>query len=328
VSGSTKSSNEDSRNQLLQSRVGPDDSLHWKNPTPPTRCSNRLRPRFAHPTLGIVVRWFEIFANMVVNGELIIFFVVAYVWAWAVYLPMVQFHAPLQWAILATMGPTIGAIVAHRVATGHFRAFRFLTGWLRVLGSVGIGVILIILAYVALPGITTSDPRTLHWDILASLTVYNYSTLLAGPLFEEPGWRGFALPRLEASFGPVRASLLLALLWTGWHLPLFFYPGWTTIPLWIYALIVTGVTVLMTYGTNLARFSVITPIVMHATFNTASRFLNGLLAGTEHRVHVPLELVLALCGLATAAVLIVATRGHLGYGSEGIDAIADQRLHV
>jgi uncharacterized protein len=263
-----------------------------------------------------------------VTNELIIFFVLAYVWAWAVYLPMVLSHAPLQWAILATMGPTIAAIVAHRVTTGHFRAFRFLTGWLPVLRGTVIGVMLIILAYVALPGVTTSDPRKLHWGVLTSVTVYNYSTLLAGPLFEEPGWRGFALPRLEAYFGPVRASLLLAVLWTGWHLPLFFYSGWTTIPLWIYALIVTGVTVLMTYGTNLARFSVITPIAMHAVFNTSSRFLNGLLAGTEHRVHVPFGLVLALCGLATAAVLIAATRGHLGYGSGGVDAISEQRLRA
>ena len=107
---------------------------------------------------------------------------------------MVLFHAPLQWAILATMGPTIAAIVAHRVATGRFRAFRFLTGWLRVLGGTVIGVMLIILAYVALPGITTSDPRTLQWDILTSLTVYNYSTLLSGPLFENDRDRIWAMP--------------------------------------------------------------------------------------------------------------------------------------
>lgn len=159
---------------------------------------------------------------MVVNSELIIFFVLAYVWAWSVYLPMVLFHVSVEWAILATMGPTIAAIVAHRATTGHFPAFRFFTGWLCVLRGTVIGVMLIILAYVALPGITNSAPQTLHWGILMSVTVYDYSALLAGPLFEEPGWRGFALPRLEASFGPVRASLLLALLWTGWHLPLFF----------------------------------------------------------------------------------------------------------
>jgi hypothetical protein len=33
---------------------------------------------------------------MVVNSELISFFVLAYVWAWSVYLPMVLFHASLD----------------------------------------------------------------------------------------------------------------------------------------------------------------------------------------------------------------------------------------
>jgi len=37
-----------------------------------------------------------------------------------------------------------------------------------------------------------------------------------------------------------------------------------------------GVTFLLTYGTNLARFSVITPIAMHAASNTGSKFVNGL----------------------------------------------------
>jgi membrane protease YdiL (CAAX protease family) len=42
---------------------------------------------------------------------------------------------------------------------------------------------------------------------------------------EELGWRGFALPRLGARLGLVRASLLLGLVWAVWHLPLFFVRG-------------------------------------------------------------------------------------------------------
>jgi membrane protease YdiL (CAAX protease family) len=267
---------------------------------------------------------------MAVSDPLVIFFAFAYAWAWLVFVPMVIFHAPPQWTILATLGPTLAAVVAQRVVAGDYRAFRIRTPWSRMLAATVIGVALMVLAYVVLPSVTTADPRKLHWGILTSFAVYNYSTLLGGPLFEEPGWRGFALPRLEARFGPLRASMLLALLWTGWHLPLFFYPGWITAPLWIYVLIMIGVTFLLTFGTNLARFAVITPIAMHATFNTASRFLTGLFAGTAGpRIHIPFELVLALCGLATAAVLIVATRGQLGYrGSRDVDHIPCKRLQV
>jgi len=131
-----------------------------------------------------------------------------------------HFHAPLPWTILATAGPTVAAIVAHRFAEGNTQAFRIGSTWVRTLGATAVGVALMVLAYVVLPAVTTADPRKLHWSALTSVSVYNYSTLLGGPLFEEPGWRGFALPRLEARWGPVGGSAVLSLLWAGWHLPL------------------------------------------------------------------------------------------------------------
>ena len=43
-----------------------------------------------------------------------------------------------------------------------------------------------------------------------------------GPLGEEPGWRGFAQPRLQAGRSPLLATLILAVLVTVWHVPTFF----------------------------------------------------------------------------------------------------------
>ncbi|MFD3519296.1 CPBP family intramembrane glutamic endopeptidase [Streptomyces sp. NPDC058653] len=51
------------------------------------------------------------------------------------------------------------------------------------------------------------------------------SMVIAGPLSEEPGWRGTAYPRLRASMGRVRTGLLLGAAWAVWHLPLFFIEG-------------------------------------------------------------------------------------------------------
>jgi membrane protease YdiL (CAAX protease family) len=51
------------------------------------------------------------------------------------------------------------------------------------------------------------------------------SMLIAGPLAEEPGWRGTAYPRLRASMTRLQAGLLLGVIWAVWHLPLFFIPG-------------------------------------------------------------------------------------------------------
>ena len=46
--------------------------------------------------------------------------------------------------------------------------------------------------------------------------------LVTGPLGEELGWRGYALPRLLKQFNPLIASLILGAIWGVWHLPSFY----------------------------------------------------------------------------------------------------------
>ena len=49
-----------------------------------------------------------------------------------------------------------------------------------------------------------------------------FNLLITGPLGEELGWRGFALPRLLKRFSPFTASLILGFIWGIWHLPSFY----------------------------------------------------------------------------------------------------------
>lgn len=57
------------------------------------------------------------------------------------------------------------------------------------------------------------------WYALVLVFAVRLVDPLDGPMGEEPGWRGFALPRLQAEWSPLIATLILALLVVGWHLP-------------------------------------------------------------------------------------------------------------
>jgi membrane protease YdiL (CAAX protease family) len=145
--------------------------------------------------------------------------------------------------------------------------------------------------------------------------------LLLPSLGEEPGWRGFALPRLQARFGPVVGTLILGTIHAGWHLPMFFTPNlgpFTAATFVSFVLTAVAATFLYTWIVNRTAGSVLLAIVLHASGNATSGLLNRL---------VPTELPLSgwlrtldeggwLAALAFGAValaLVVATRGRLGY---------------
>lgn len=46
-----------------------------------------------------------------------------------------------------------------------------------------------------------------------------------GPIPEELGWRGVALPALHKKYGFTTAVIILGILWAVWHLPMFFVEG-------------------------------------------------------------------------------------------------------
>jgi membrane protease YdiL (CAAX protease family) len=49
--------------------------------------------------------------------------------------------------------------------------------------------------------------------------------LIAGPIAEEFGWRGYAQPRLRQRLGVIGTSVVLGIAWGLWHVPLYFLPG-------------------------------------------------------------------------------------------------------
>jgi membrane protease YdiL (CAAX protease family) len=60
-------------------------------------------------------------------------------------------------------------------------------------------------------------PDELGWALLAIVPITFFPGLITSPFFEEPGWRGFALPKLQAMFGREIGSLLVGSFWWLWH---------------------------------------------------------------------------------------------------------------
>lgn len=54
-----------------------------------------------------------------------------------------------------------------------------------------------------------------------------YILIFMGPLGEETGWRGFALKKMLEYLSPLKAAVLLGIIWSFWHLPLFLIKGTT-----------------------------------------------------------------------------------------------------
>jgi membrane protease YdiL (CAAX protease family) len=114
--------------------------------------------------------------------------------------------------------------------------------------------------------------------------------------FEEPGWRGFALPHLQGGHTPIRATLLLGGVWALWHLPL-------------YGLGFVGPLLFVFFYTWLYNKtgSVLLCILLHGSFTPA---LDHLVL-TADDLAVDLTIVATLA--AGALALVALTRGRLGY---------------
>jgi membrane protease YdiL (CAAX protease family) len=133
-------------------------------------------------------------------------------------------------------------------------------------------------------------------------------------LGEEPGWRGFALPRLQRLYGPLLASLILGVLHALWHTPAYFVRGAISdngFDLGVFvgnSLAIVAFTFIWTWLFNSTSGSVLFAMLVHATGNATSQLLGQLSdadAGLWGRVY---PVLLAL-------LVIAATRGRLAYSS-------------
>jgi uncharacterized protein len=165
-------------------------------------------------------------------------------------------------------------------------------------------------------------PDLFVWDInlspihfLVSLAITLF--LDSGGLFEENGWRGFALPLLLRRFNPLNATLILELLWGLWHFPvkynLFTDFGFSGgfVYLSIFTLRLVFVSILMTHFWNRLGQTTIIAIAMHGLINDSL----GLGGKIESEYFIPqlfTEINLLIPTAIVAIFLISQTVGRLG----------------
>jgi uncharacterized protein len=106
--------------------------------------------------------------------------------------------------------------------------------------------------------------------VLDALLTYLLFVFHGGGL-EEPGWRGFALPLLQKRYRPLRASLILAVIWALWHWP-FLMVG--PLDMLFYLLLaVAPLAILFTAVFNRTRGSLLIIILFHVSINLTPIFL-------------------------------------------------------
>lgn len=263
------------------------------------------------------------------------FFSLAIGLGWVVVLPLVlspvglglwQINVPEESLMLFACTPLLAALGTQWLIAGDFRILSLGAAWPRVLLVSAFALVLGLLALAVVPALVLTNGAigSLHWTaILPAAAPWwaNPFNLLGGPLNEEPGWRGFALPRLQQRYGPLLGSLVLGVVWIGWHLPLFLVPGWLTVPIWVYATLLICLSILMTWMVNLSHRSIVPAVLMHAVFNSSFPILVALCRELPTREP---GIVWYIVGVGLATVIAIgSTRGKLGYaaGAGGVEPV-------
>jgi uncharacterized protein len=232
----------------------------------------------------------------------------AYTLSWLTWLPVLLGVGGIALIILGGFGPLVAALVVTQYTGSSVRAWaRQIVQWRVPFGyyvyALGLPPLLYGLVDVVLALLGYDiDPALLLKRVPAYLATLVFVAVLAGGL-EEPGWRGFALPRLQRRYTPVVATLILGLAWGVWHVPLYGPLGFA-VPLvlaffytWLYNR--TG--------------SVLLCILLHASFTPAQDHLVLLPdAVVEAEPLGTIDLVIFGAYVAAALLLLGLTRGRLG----------------
>lgn len=170
--------------------------------------------------------------------DLFNFFIIAYLFTWIINVPLalsshglipMTLNPNLLW--VASYGPLISALILTTSKGDSIKRFlvdnlkpRVPPRWFlfALFSSGAIGAFSVYLS-----SFIKGTAPDFMWapGLQAFPLIFVIVFIVGGPLGEEYGWRGYALPRLVQKYGVFKANLVLGALWGLWHLPLFFTSG-------------------------------------------------------------------------------------------------------
>jgi uncharacterized protein len=225
--------------------------------------------------------------NWVARHDLLLYFILAYALSWAIW-PLVL--ANPESSPLVPFGPLIAAVVVALLA-GGWTELRALLGQLLRWRVHPTWYVMALLGPFVLAAVTAAltvatgapAPNIGAYPDWLGISVALLSTIIIVGLFEEVGWRGFALPRLQRRLDALWAALVLGVIWAPWHLPeLISDPGQRP-PLQFFVWILAE-SVILAWLYNSTDGSLPIVIICHAAINTAGRFMLPEFAGDSYQV--------------------------------------------
>jgi membrane protease YdiL (CAAX protease family) len=249
------------------------------------------------------------------------FFIFAFAFSWCLWIPDIIITGGKMslFTYAGGFGPFLSAvlivwIVEKRVGLRQWfrRTFRLRINILwYLLGALflPIGVVLLQFGLYLLLGGQPDFSNALPWWLyLLNLPIV---MLFAGGN-EEPGWRGFALPRLLMKRNPLTASLILGVLWAIWHVPIFFNAEWggAGTPFVWFIVNVVGLSFIMTWLYQRSSRSVLPVMLFHQATNIIWNYFpmpNDVLSGMDDFI-----VLKTIVYWTIAIVLSIATKGRLG----------------
>ena len=269
--------------------------------------------------------------------QLVIFVVLTFALSWF------PWYAGIAPEVMA-MGPSLAAFILVITISGKRGLLDLLRSfgcWRASLGLWGIALSGPAILYLIGLGVHLllggeAPPFTMIREELNLIPLYLVMVVLMpwnGPVGEEFGWRGYALPRLQNRYGPLTASLLIGTIWGIWHLPSFFAPLGVLSALVSalglgfivpYTLGTIANTIFITWLYNRSKASaLIAGIVWHAATNFWAPVLlsDSSLVAAQEGTHLPtivpaLYLTVLAVQVVGAIILAVVTRGKLGLATE------------